>query len=269
MLHDDHLRAEKTRRAWVAGMVLALAAELGGAVLIFTGHQTPGVIIAVLGIIGWMTARSLGGKRYTALCTELRLRHGLGLRDMVPVDAKELSNKLPLFPLLPSDAENVTRPLMLHAWRGQWQERPTTISETTVGFGPDPKRRQFLTGTLLEIGTACSVPGLMVIYGQPYGGMPLSRWQGMEHVSTGERKYLLLAKTGTEVSEYTLDALAAFGTPERSAILWTEKERVFVFLPTQFYSGNWTLAQPMPESAMAADPLPALSDLPKLLKKLA
>ena len=268
-MHEDYINLERTRRAWTVAAVIGLAAELGGAILLLTGNVRPGLVTALMGVILWIAARSVGNRRYTAGCAELRVKYGLNLREAENQDGKALQQEIPVFPLLP-DAFKPNKPLLLHAYKGRWQGMDALAAEMTVGYHPQEKVNQFLTGSLLRTDTACSVPGLLAIFGQPYGGVSLSKWEGMTPVDTGDRGYLLLAKTGTEVSEYILDTFAAFGRDkETSAILWTEPDRVYTFLPVQFYSGNWTLFKFMPEAAVSADPLPALEELPKLLKKLA
>ena len=268
-MHEEYINLERTRRNWSIVVIVGLALELIGAVLMLTGHIRPGLVTALAGVIVWMTARFIGNKRYTADCAALRVKYGLNIRDAEKQDGKALQDEIPTFPLLP-EAFKPNKPLLLHAYKGRWQGMNALSAEMTVGYHPQQKVNQFLTGSLLRTEMACAVPGLLAIFGQPYGGVSLSKWEGMTPVDTGDRGYLLLARTGTEVSEYILDAFAAYGRgKETTAILWTEPGRVSTFLPVQFYSGNWTLFKFMPEAAVSADPLPALEELPKLLKKLA
>ena len=267
-MHEDYLNVERARRGCAVFLIGGLLLELAGAVLIFTGRRELGVIVAVAGILTWLVTRSIGSKRYTALCAELRVKYGLGMRDAVRQDSKALQAEIPLFPLLPEEF-GANKPLLLHAFKGRWQSMNAMVAEMTVVYQPQPRTNQYLSGTLLSIETPCAAPGLLAIYGQPYGGVSLNKWEGMSPVDTGDRGFLMLAKTGTEVSEYILDAFAAFGRDkETTAIVWTEANHVFVLLPIQFYSGHWTLFRYMPEAAVEAAPLPALEDLPKLIKKL-
>ena len=116
----------------------------------------------------------------------------------------------------------------------------------------------------------CSVPGLTVIYGRPYGGIPLSRWADKVQLDTGDQRFLVLADEPAALDEGLLDALAAFDPKdEKTAVLMTEADRISLFLPRRFYSGTWTLFQRMPEAALSAHPLPEVKELPGLLQKLA
>ncbi len=267
-MHEEYIKLERTRRNWSIVVAVGLAAELAGAILLLAGRHRLGLLVALAGVIIWMAARSIGNKRYTAECADLRVRFGLNMRDAEKQDGKALQDEVPTFPLLP-EAFRPNKPLLLHSCKGRWQGMDTLISEMTVGYLPAEKQHQFLSGSLLRVETPCAVPGLLAIYGQPYGGVSLSKWEGMTPVDTGDRGYLLLVKEGTEVSEYILDAFAGFiKNKEAPAIIWTEAGRVYAFLPVQFYSGNWTLFKYMPEAALSADPLPTLEELPKLIKKL-
>ena len=269
-MHEDYIKLERTRRNWSAVVAVGLAAELAGAILLLMGRHRAGLLIALGGLILWMTARSVGSRRYTAGCADLRVRYGLKLQNAEPQDRKALAEQFDIYPLLPGSLKP-NKPLLLHAFRGRWQGMDALAAEMTVGYEPKEKSRQFLVGSLLSVDTPCSVPGLLAIFGQPYGGVSLSKWEGMDPVDTGDRGYLLLAESGAEVSEYVLDAFAAYGRSleqDVPAIIWTAPGRVHTFLPVQFYSGTWTLFKYMPEEAAGADPLPALAELPKLLKKL-
>ena len=268
-MHEEYIKLEHTRRNWSIVVAVGLAAELAGAVLLLTGKHRLGLLVALAGVILWMAARSVGNKRYTASCADLRVRYGLHMQDAVKQDGKALQDEIPTFPLLP-EAFRPNKPLLLHPYKGRWQGMDALVAEMTVGYLPAEKQHQFLSGSLLRTEAPCAVPGLLAIYDHPYGGVSLSKWEGMTPVDTGDRGYLLLAPEGTEVSEYILDAFAGFvKNKETPAIIWTEASRVYTFLPVQFYSGTWTLFKFMPEAAVGADPLPALEELPKLLKKLA
>ena len=268
-MHQDYLSAEKKRRLCSVIVAVSLLAELAGAILIFVGHSTPGLIIAAAFLALQMTTRFIGSRRYTAACADLRVRYGFGMKDAaVPENPKQLKSTIPVFPLLPTDSQ-INPPLVLFPEQGHWNGYETLLTEVTFNYQAAHKQRQFLSGTLCVLNMRCAVPGLMAIYGQPYGGVPLSRWKGMAAVDTGDRGYLLLAREGAEASEYLMDAFSAFDREKKAtAILWTEADRFYAFLPTQFYSGNWTLFKPMPEAAVSENPLPALSDLPKLARKL-
>ena len=268
-MHEQYINMERTRRSWAVVLAVGLLLELTGAILMLTGRPQIGVAVALTGILVWIIGRKVGGKRYTALCAETNVRYGLNMRDAVKLNAKALQTEIPTFPLLP-DEFKPNKPLLVHPYKGRWQGWNAVVAEMTMVYQPQPKTHHFLSGTLLCAETACAVPGLMAVYGHPYGGVDLRKWTGMSPVDTGDRDYLMLARAGTEVSEYILDAFAAFSREkETTAIIWTEAERVFTFLPIQFYSGNWTLIKYMPESAVGADPLPALNELPRLLKKIA
>ena len=270
MLKQEYQALEQKRIWWLVGLGLALAMEAGGALLILRGLRTAGMIVAVAGLAIWLVLRYIGNNAYTRGCATLRLRYGLPLKEGKEADDKAMRDTLPCRELLPAGASGETRPLLMHTHQGRWHGFPATVTEMTIGFLPDTgARREYMTGTLLVVEAACTAPGLLALYGQPYGGVPVSRWADMTAVDTGERGLLLLSQGQTEADEHLLDAFSAFdGKHEKMVVVRTEKDRILVFLPGQYYSGNWTLSRPMPEQAVENQPLPALEGLPKLIRAL-
>ena len=268
-MNKEYQAAEKARLPWMAGVAVGLTAELAGAILLFTGHHRAGLLTALAGLVLWMGCRSLGNRKYTGLCAAQRVKNGLRISDAVPQDPKGLRPEIQAYPLIPR-CFPTNHPLLMYPFKGHWQGIDAILTEMTVTYQVEANSRQYLSGSLLKLQTSCSCPGLLAIYGQPYGGLPLSKWEELRPVDTGDRGYLLLAPPDMDVPDYQLDAFAAFGRGrDITAVVWTEADHVNVFLPVQFYSGTWNIFKPMPEAAAGADPLPALTDLSKLLKKLA
>ena len=268
-MKTEYKSLEGLRIQWMLGVILGLAAELCGAVMIFKGKRGLGFAIAIAGLVAWYLIRMFGQRKYTAGCARMRVRYGLGLEDLKDAEADEIKESVPWTGLLPSDM-TADRPMFVYSFRGNWEKIPASLTELTVGFHAGSTQRQFLTGALITLDHPCTVPGLTVIYGRPYGGIPLSHWTDKVQIDTGDRGFLMLADEPAEPDESMLDALAAFDPKhEKTAVLLTEAERVAVFLPRRFYSGTWTLFQRMPEAALSAHPLPELNELPELLRKLA
>lgn len=268
MQQKEYKAAEQTRILWLGVIMIGLILELIGAVLLFRGRGTEGLISAVAGLLVWLTARFVGMRQYTRACAQMRTSTGMGLKDATDLDGKAVRDELPWEAFLPPHA-TPDRPLMVFTRRGRWHGFNTTLTELTVGYRTRLGSREYISGTLAVVEADCKVPGLLAIYGQPYGGVPLSQWEDMQPADTGGRGYLLLC-SGQAPDEHALDALGRFDPDDQKmAVLRTEEKRTAVFLPRQFYSGTWTITKPMPESAVRDDPLPALDELPKLIRSLA
>ena len=85
-----------------------------------------------------------------------------------------------------------------------------------------------------------------------------------------DRQFLMLHRGETAPDEEVLDAFAAFDEKhDKMAVIFTEADKTVIFLPRQFYSGTWTIFKPMSEKDTEEDPLPALDDLAKLIRRLA
>lgn len=267
-MKTEYKALERLRIQWMAAVVLGLAAELCGAILIFTGRRGIGFAIAIIGLIAWYTARFIGQRRYTAGCARMRIRYGLGFEDMNTAEANDIKNTQPWSEVLPSDV-TADRPMFVYSFRGNWNSIPTVLTEMTVGFHAGGAQRQFLSGTLMTLEQPCKVPGLMVIYGRPYGGIPLSHWADKVQSDTGDRGFLVLADKAAVLDENLLDILAAFDlNHEKNAVILTEAGCISIFLPRCFYSGTWTLFQHMPEAALSAYPLPDLKGFSELAQEL-
>ena len=268
-MKTEYKALESLRIQWMAAVILGLVAELGGAILVFTGRRGIGFAIAIIGLIAWYTARFIGQRRYTAGCARMRVSYGLEFEDMKDAEADDIKGSVPWEKLLPSDMI-ADRPMFIYSFRGTWNGMASALTETTIGFHSGSTQRQFLTGALMTVDHPCKVPGLTVIYGRPYGGIPLSHWADKVQLDTGDREFLALADEPAVLDDGLLDALAAFDPKhEKTAVLLTDDKRVSIFLPRRFYSGTWTLFQRMPEAALSAHPLPEINALPELLKKLA
>ena len=267
-MKTEYKALERLHIQWMAAVILGLAAELCGAILIFTGRRGVGFAVAIIGLIAWYTARFIGQRRYTAGCARMRIRYGLEFEDLKAAEADDMKNTQPWAELLPSDV-TADRPMFVYSFRGKWNSTPTTLTEMTVGFHAESAQRQFLSGTLMTLEKPCKVPGLMVIYGRPYGGIPLSHWADKVQADTGDHGFLVLADKAAVIDENLLDILAAFDLKhKKNAVILTEAGRISIFLPRCFYSGTWTLFQRMPEAALSAYPLPELKGFFDLVQEL-
>ena len=268
-MKTEYKALEGLRIQWMMGVILGLAAELCGAVMIFKGKRGIGFAVAIAGLIVWYALRFIGQRRYTAGCARMRVRYGLEFGELQDAEADDIKESLPWEKLLPSDV-TADKPMFVYSFRGIWNGMPAALTELTVGFHAGTSQRQFLSGTLMTLEHPCRVPGLTVIYGRPYGGIPLSHWADKVQLDTGERGFLVLADEPAAPDESLFDTLAAFDPRhEKTAVLLTEEGRISLFLPRRFYSGTWTLFQRMPEAALSAHPLPEVKELPELLHKLA
>ena len=269
LMNEEYIKAEKRRFMWVLGIGLALLIAVISIVLAFTGQVTKGLTIALAALICAIVLRSFGTRQYTTAIADMRVRYGLKLKEAERIEASEARAQANGLRLLP-DSFRPNTPLHMYPFKGIWQGYDVILSELTVTYQIKANARHFMSGTLMTVKTGCAYPGLMAVYGKVFTGVPVDQWKGMTAVDTGDRGFQLLAEQPDAVNDYVLDNLSSFDrAKELTAVIWTEAERICVFLPLQFYSGNWSLPKPMPQAEASADPLPALAELPKVLKKLA
>ncbi len=267
MQDSDFKAAEKIRYIWLGVIVLGLAAEAVGIMLLMKGRGPEGVVCASAGMLVWLAARFVGTRQYTKACARMTVEYGLGVRDARAMELKRGENPgFPIDEIVPPGTQ-ATGPLFMFPVRGRWHGFPLMMAETTVSF--QDGSRQFMSGTLAILQGACEPSGLLALYGKPYGGIPLSRFEGFSMTDTGDRSFLLLNAGGAEVSDRLLDTLSGLGGgSDRMAILRVRDDCLYVFLPRQFYSGSWALFRPMTESALKDDPLPGLQGLDKIARQV-
>ena len=268
MLQQEYQAAQRTRYIFLAIILIGLAMEAIGAVLLFQGRPAEGFAFAIAGLFVWVSARFFGMRTYTRQVARMRVRYGMDMKDAGEMTKDEAMSEMPASLILPPDYI-ADRPLVVYPLKGHWQGYPVSMAELTVGFHTKSGSRQYMSGTIAFFTSDRVASKWLAIYGKPYGGIPVSRWTGWTPTDNGERGFLLLSDEQSEPRDDQANAFSAFDPGrEKLAVLRTEPGRVIAFLPRQFYSGTWSLSKPMPEKEAQANPLPALEELPKLLKKL-
>lgn len=133
-----------------APLVMA-AVEIVAVILIVLGLKLPGAVLGTAALVGGIVYKNRGKKDYANTCCRLQAMNALGLKDAEYLgNSKEEETWLGNMHLLPSSAR-VTKPLVMHAVRGDMHGIPMWIAEVTMGCMENGKRQPtFSSGVMIR-----------------------------------------------------------------------------------------------------------------------
>ena len=263
---------EKLRNQWAMLRIPCLAAEIIGLVLMITGRQKGGIAVAMIGFVASLILSRIGKKRYQQACAETCVRSGLGMADARFLSKEEAGELRPVMDLLVPPDLAVSKPLFMYTAKGTVEGMLLTLAEATVGYrSPKGGNNLFLSGTLGVLPAEGLQPGVMTLVGKPYGEtLRIGDFPGFFFQETPGRPFQVMLRDHPPLSEDQLDALESFAKDrDPDAVLMTGEDSFRFFLFHRFYSGNWSLMNRMPETAVTEDPLPEIQDLIRLAGTLA
>ncbi len=258
---------EKVRNQWSMMRIPCLAAEVAGLVLMFTGRQNAGVGVALIGLISSLVLSRIGKKQYQQACAEASVRESLGMADARFLSKEEAAEFRPVMDLLLPPELAVSKPLFMYPAKGTVSGTPLALAEATIGYkSPRDGKNLFLSGTLGILPAEGMGSGVKALIGKPYGEtLRISDFPGFSFQETSGRPLQVMLHEHSPLTDAQLDAIAGFAKAhDTDAVLITDRGRFVFFLFHCFYSGNWTLFNRMPESALSKSPLPEIPGLIRL-----
>lgn len=270
-MQKAYRKLESQRKQTIGLSLVGLALELAGAILIFTHHRLPGMILAMVGLILFAAVIVVGRRRYEDACAQARAEYSLGLERIQTISRKETAAlPLPAARFAPA-SQAADRPLYLHTMRGEVKRMPLLLTEVTLPYHlPGENARQFLIGTLASFEAPKCARKLLVFTGHPLGGsVREADYPGYQLLDTQGHAYRALSADGEPLSQAQSAAMDVFcAGEEKDAVILADDGRVSVLFSSRFYSGSGALNTPLPADALKTSPLPGWDKVPALVRTL-